>query len=153
MLITDVTTVGKRSRKQTISRFTFETYMRISINILVRSARKCLSRRILWLITNHCTTKDKNKLQSLHTILIVHECFCADYDPLLLPGSSANHPSPFQCHLCWKTFKEKTCLKVHIRDIHEEANIRYFCPICNKEFKSINTLRNHKSLYHKGGQK
>jgi len=58
--------------------------------------------------------------------------------------------SSLTCHLCWKVFKEHSCLKVHMRDIHEKPNVKQICNFCMKEFKSINTLRNHKSLYHKG---
>jgi len=61
--------------------------------------------------------------------------------------------SSLTCHLCWKVFKEHSCLKVHMRDIHEKPNVKQVCNFCNKEFKSINTLRNHKSLYHKGESK
>ena len=68
-----------------------------------------------------------------------------DYDDLEVPSLT--------CPLCWKVFKEHSCLKVHMRDIHEKPNVKQVCNFCNKEFKSINTLRNHKSLYHKGESK
>jgi len=65
-----------------------------------------------------------------------------DYEELEMPTLT--------CPVCWKVFKEQSCLKVHMRDIHEKPNVKQVCHFCNKEFKSINTLRNHKSLYHKG---
>jgi len=68
-----------------------------------------------------------------------------DYDELEFPSLT--------CQLCWKVFKEHSCLKVHMRDIHEKPNVKQVCNFCKKEFKSINTLRNHKSLYHKGESK
>jgi len=59
--------------------------------------------------------------------------------------------SELQCPFCWKIFKEASCVRVHIRDIHEKPyDNRLVCNFCNKDFKSKNTLANHKSLYHKG---
>ena len=63
-------------------------------------------------------------------------------------GGEAGNPQ-LTCPVCWKVFKEFSCLKVHLRDIHERQE-KQVCDICLRVFKSINTLRNHKSLYHKG---
>jgi len=65
------------------------------------------------------------------------------------PGSGK--VSDLQCPYCWKIFKEASCVRVHVRDIHEKhPDNRLVCNYCNKDFKSKNTLANHKSLYHKG---
>ena len=57
----------------------------------------------------------------------------------------------FDCKYCGKRFKDRSVLKVHVRDIHDNF-IQHDCPFCGKLFKSKNTLANHKSLYHKGPQ-
>lgn len=54
-----------------------------------------------------------------------------------------------RCRVCLTVSKSKECLKIHMRDIHNNSDQQFFCHFCNKQFKSINTLRNHKSLYHR----
>ena len=52
------------------------------------------------------------------------------------------------CSFCGKTFTEPGNLKVHIRDLHTNPQ-PWPCPVCQKVFKSKNSLANHRSLYHK----
>ena len=53
------------------------------------------------------------------------------------------------CAFCGKQFVRPEVLKVHIRDVHENAGKVYTCEVCHKESKSLNGLRRHMSVYHR----
>ena len=72
------------------------------------------------------------------------------------------------CTHCRASFQEQFELTRHVYTVHRSIvdrnsdpsntvlvappSQRLDCAICGKLFKNINTLRNHRSLYHKGGK-
>ncbi|XP_023321930.1 protein tramtrack, beta isoform isoform X6 [Eurytemora carolleeae] len=52
----------------------------------------------------------------------------------------------FKCSYCYKLFSREVELADHLVLHYSKMS----CGICGKQFKNINTLRNHRSLYHKG---
>ena len=71
----------------------------------------------------------------------------------LAGGYQEQYPPPVDepiCGYCFKVFRDHRGLRVHVRDLHEAVNVQHECSICHKMFRSINTLHNHRSLYHKG---
>lgn len=63
------------------------------------------------------------------------------------------------CQYCKSCFYDEQTLDQHITTAHHFDKVRNHqtttssyleCNFCGKLFKNLNTLRNHKSLYHKG---
>ena len=55
-----------------------------------------------------------------------------------------------QCGICHKILRDKYKLKTHIEDMHSTNQHIFTCPVCQKVYKTRNTLSNHISLSHRG---
>ncbi|CAL4071890.1 unnamed protein product, partial [Meganyctiphanes norvegica] len=55
-----------------------------------------------------------------------------------------------QCHLCHKVLRDKYKLKTHMADMHSSIQHVFTCPVCQRIYKTKNTLTNHISLSHRG---
>lgn len=53
-----------------------------------------------------------------------------------------------ECPYCFKHLGSLSSLKIHIRDLHS-GNTQVPCRICNRLYRSQNSLSNHMSIYHK----
>ena len=61
---------------------------------------------------------------------------------VILP--SVNDSANFlDCHICEKTFEEKSVLNRHLEIVHSDRCARYNCTECEKQFKRKDHLQKH----------
>ena len=70
-----------------------------------------------------------------------------DLDEKLLEHISKLPDRTLQCKICGNTAKQMSDIKNHIETHMEGLSVP--CPICGKIFRSRNSMRTHKSQYHK----
>jgi hypothetical protein len=65
--------------------------------------------------------------------------------PNTLPRSTQSQR--FQCKLCEKSYKKKSHLKIHTRNIHGDLSNPLACSDCGSFYKNYESLRNHKCIF------
>lgn len=65
--------------------------------------------------------------------------------------SSNDQPSSacHRCDVCGKMLSTKLTLKRHKEQQHLQPLNNAICGLCNKVFRTLNSLNNHKSIYHR----
>ena len=69
------------------------------------------------------------------------------FDQSLFENMEQNSEGLYVCKLCDKTIKMKTHMKYHIET--HIVGLTFQCHICEKNFKSRNSLNVHRTLYHR----
>lgn len=64
------------------------------------------------------------------------------------PNAPERIDKPFDCKLCYKSFKRKRNLNEHERNVHIPAD-PLICSYCNRPFKNASSLRGHIFVAHK----
>lgn len=62
--------------------------------------------------------------------------------------TEADDRTPNKCRFCNKTYKSKSILYYHIRNIHPGKDEEEVCAFCGKSFKHISMLKHHHKLVH-----
>ncbi|KAH1016248.1 hypothetical protein HUJ04_007502 [Dendroctonus ponderosae] len=73
----------------------------------------------------------------------------ADGTRRALPLPYGNSASHHRCDLCGKMLSTKLTLKRHKEQQHLQPLNNAVCQLCQKVFRTLNSLNNHRSIYHR----
>lgn len=81
-------------------------------------------------------------------VLFVAEMYRLFGDGLGAPPIAGGR-ARFECPVCAKVLSTSHGLRRHINDRHTVHLTSYRCYVCNKEYRTPNSLQNHMYVYHK----
>ncbi|CAI6342854.1 unnamed protein product [Macrosiphum euphorbiae] len=64
-------------------------------------------------------------------------------------GVGGGGAETLSCFVCGKRLSTRLTLKRHIEQQHNQPLHSAVCNVCNKVFRTLNSLNNHKSIYHR----
>lgn len=67
---------------------------------------------------------------------------------LYYSGGDEARPNGEECKICGKILRNRITLRRHVKDLHYAQTEKFWCKICNRSYRTKNSLVVHTCNYH-----